>query len=56
MFPKLFPKDPSQFSDVFLLAACSGAFEPVYYPTLVGSSVLVHGGYQKGVDGLLPLK
>ena len=53
VFPGPVPKGPSQFPSVFFLTACLGAFESVYYPILLGGSVLVLWDHQKFVDGVM---
>ena len=56
MFLKIAPKGPSQFSNVFLLTACLGAFIPVDYPTLLHDGGPPFGATNRLMMVLFPLK
>ena len=47
------PKGPSQFPNIFLIRTCPGTLKPVDYPTLFCDGVLVLGGYQQAMDGVV---
>ena len=55
MFHKPVPKGPCQLTNVRLLTACLGTFEPIDYHTFIGDIVLVFGGHQEVPEGISSL-
>ena len=56
MFLKPVPKGHLQFSNVILFITCMGTFKPVNYSTLLGDGILILGGYEKVMAGIVSLE
>ena len=53
VFLKPVPKGPSQFPNVFPPTTYLGALKPIDYPIFLGNDILILGGHQKVMDGVV---